>query len=114
MQSVTSNAVASKFVYFKVRNVTKNIGNKTYFTITDFFPDITNDYIMVAGHGYWSNGSNNPRLIIDETGTNGVDTSFSNLICLSNSSGAFSQNTNYTLSFDIFAIKKEMFYERTS
>ena len=110
MQSVTSNAVASKFVYFKVRNVTKNIGNKTYFTITDFFPDVTNDYIMVAGHG----DTPQQNLTIMETTTNGVDTSNSNLICMVGKNTDFSRNTNYTLSFDIFAIKKEMFYERTS
>lgn len=115
MHSVTSNAVASKFMYFKVRNVTKNIGNKTYFTIKEFFPDDTNDYILVMGHGvYHLSESNTPRLLIEGFGTHAVDRPLSNLICISNGTGTFTQNTNYTISFDIFAIKKEMFYERTS
>ena len=109
LHAVTSNEVASKFTYFKVRNVTKNTGNKAYYTITEFFPDVENNYILVSGFGT----SNAGNLQIDATTTESVDTSMSNLIAISKKNTAFSQNTDYTLSFDIFAIKKDLFQEKT-
>ena len=110
MQSVTSNAVAKNFLYLKVRNASKNTGDRTYYKITDFFPDIDNTVILVAGHGYCSSGN----FEVKASSTNGVDNENSNLITMSGSTFTMQRNTTYSnINFDFFVIKKSMFYERT-
>ena len=115
LHAVTSNAVAQKFgklIWFKGRNITKKTpSDRAYFIITDFFPDISNNYIMVQGHGYCTSG----RFQIIATTTSGVDTAYSNLIYFEGESFTIQANTTYSgINFDIFAIETGLFTERTS
>lgn len=113
-QPVTSNAVAEKFIYLKVRGVTKTTqADQNYFVITDFFPDIDNNYILVQGHGIYSYNSMEYHFKFYPSITNFVDKSSSNLIFLAGET--LQPNTTYTnIDFDCFVMKKDLFTMKES
>lgn len=114
MQSVTSNAVAENFIHLKKRDFSANTGSKGYFNITDFFPDIDNNYILVTGHGTVTISSTKYGIVANSTVTNQVDTSNSDLIFFSASGWNFGANTTYYgINVDVYVIKKSMFYEKS-